>query len=75
MEKRRAGAGAEWPAWLHLDGWAGATKQAVIVVGETPQRYRIRGVDGEAVRLAGRRRVSQAETVLVPKHAVTRRDG
>jgi hypothetical protein len=75
MEKRLLVAGAEWPAWLHLDGWAGATKQAVMVVGETPKRYRIRAVDGEAVRLAGRRRISQAETALVPKHAVTRRDG
>jgi len=78
-----------WPAWLHLDGWAGPTKQPIIVIGESPKRYRIMA-DVEAValglgdvqphdtsvRLAGRRRTLRArETVLVPKRAITKREG
>jgi hypothetical protein len=64
-----------WRGWLHLDGWHGASRQPVLVVGRTPKRLRIQA-DGERVRLAGRDRwLDVGESpVLVPKHAVTRRD-
>lgn len=64
-----------WRGWLHLDGWAGRTKHGVLVVGETPKRYRIMSdehVDG--VHLPGRRRfLPVGETALVPKCAVTKK--
>ena len=57
-------------ATLHLDGWAGRTKTSVLVIGETPKRYRI--TTGTPIRLAGRDRWLQPNRVaLVPKHAVT----
>jgi hypothetical protein len=57
-------------AKLHLDGWAGRWAEDVIVVDETPKRYRIR-VD-KRVRLAGPHRyLSPGQTALVPKRAVT----
>lgn len=54
---------------LGLDGWAGYTEQPVLVVGETPRRYRIRAI--AITRLAGRGRYLEAgEETLVPKTAV-----
>jgi len=54
-----------------LGGWAGRTEQEVVIVGETPQRYRIRSIDGKTVRLAGRCRSIQGDaTALVPKRAI-----
>ena len=54
---------------LKLDGWAGTTLQPIIVVAETPKRYRIRAE--QETRLAGRcRYLRPGETVLVPKDAV-----
>jgi hypothetical protein len=72
---------SRWCGWLHLDGWGGRTKQAVVIVDETPKRYRITpdiifaSREGEkSVRLAGRRRsLAFHETALVPKRAVSRR--
>jgi hypothetical protein len=56
-------------AWLLMDGWEGRTEQAVLVVGETPKRYRIKAV--ARTKLAGRCRwISAGETALVPKYAV-----
>lgn len=57
-------------AFLHLDGWEGRTRQAVLVLGETKTRYRI-GCE-QTVRLAGRcRSIKAGETTLVPKYAIT----
>jgi hypothetical protein len=59
------------PAWIILNSWGGLFQQDVLVVGETPQRYRIQAIDKD-VRLAGRSRyLRPGETTLVPKHAVT----
>jgi hypothetical protein len=66
----------ERPAKIHLDGWAGHRKQAVIVVGETPKRYRVRPAGDTPVQVAGRRRwLHSNQTTLVPKDAVTFDDG
>lgn len=60
------------PAVLTLQTWAGVLKQPVIVVGETPQRYRITPAGTTPVRLAGRlRHLPPGETALVPKNAVS----
>lgn len=60
------------PAYLHLDGWEGRTKQAVTVVGESARSYRITPAGDEQVKLGGRSRwLSPGETALVPKRAVT----
>ncbi len=62
----------QWPAWLHTNGWAGRFKAAVIVVGETPKRYRIR--TEKACPLAGRGQTLQVgDTTLVPRQSITRR--
>lgn len=59
----------EQQAWLLMDGWEGRTEQPILVVGETPQRYRIKAV--ARTKLAGRCRwIYTGETALVPKHAV-----
>lgn len=61
-----------WAAWLHIQDWAGHTKQAVLVVGETKARYRIAPAGDERVKLGGRSRwLAPGETALVPKRAVT----
>ena len=55
---------------LVLDGWAGRTEQPVLIVGETPKRYRIACVD-KPVKLGGRNRwLNPGSTALVPKSAV-----
>jgi hypothetical protein len=59
-------------AWLWLDGWAGRIKQAVLIIGETPKRYRITPAGTDRVRLAGRYRwLAPGDSALVPKRAVT----
>jgi hypothetical protein len=56
-------------ALLLLDGYAGASLQRVLVIGETPQRWRIRAV--ERTKLAGRGRwLEPGGEALVPKHAI-----
>jgi hypothetical protein len=57
-------------AYLCLDGWAGRSEQAVMVVGETPKRYRIRAVmDG--TRMQGNwRQLKAGQEALVPKRAI-----
>lgn len=62
------------PAYLFLDGWAGIHRQGILVIGETPQRYRIQAI--AETRLAGRRRYLRAGgTALVPKSSVRLLDG
>ena len=57
-------------AQIALNGWGGLMLQEVEVLGETPTRYRIRGLQ-PSTRLAGRHRyLAAGETTLVPKHAV-----
>jgi|GEM_PF-3593410 len=56
---------------LVLDGWAGLRKHPVLILGETPKRYRIACVDDTPVRLAGHHRwLRPGQTALVPKYAV-----
>lgn len=56
-------------AYLCTDGWAGRNEQAVLVVGETPKKYRIKAV--MRTRMPGRCRwLSAGELALVPKHAI-----
>jgi len=58
-------------AWLCMNDWAGYHETAVLVVGETKTRYRIRTVDERAVRLGGRGRFLGAlGSALVPKRAI-----
>lgn len=58
---------------LLADGWGGRQRQAVIIEGETPKRYRVRAV-GDALRLPSRgqgvRIILRSGTALVPKYAV-----
>ncbi len=55
---------------LRLDSWAGRRSYPVEVLGETPQRYRIRLL--EDMPLPGRnKRGAAGEVRLVPKYAVT----
>lgn len=56
---------------LMLDGWAGRSDWPVVIVGETPKRYRITPDGDKPVKLGGRSRWLQpGQTALVPKHAV-----
>lgn len=56
-------------AYICTDGWEGRTEQFVLVVGETPKRYRIMATQG--TKLAGRSRwLKPGQTALVPKYAV-----
>ncbi len=56
-------------ALLCLNGWHGRSEEPVIVIGETPKRYRIQAIKRTAC--AGRCRWLEAgETCLVPKRAV-----
>lgn len=59
--------GAVRQAYLCTDGWAGRSEQAVLVVGETPKRYRIKTV--MRTKLPGRW-LYAGELALVPKQAV-----
>jgi hypothetical protein len=59
------------PARLCFDDWAGTRSSSVLVVSETPKRYRIAPVGAEPVKLAGRNRwLEPGKTALVPKTAV-----
>lgn len=63
-------------ATLHTEGWGGRQQQPCIVVGETPQRYRVRARPGEYLRLPRGRHQSVLQvhapgTYLVPKRAIT----
>lgn len=51
---------------LWLDSWAGRTSKRVDVIGETPQRYRVRLL--EDIPLKG---WQLGDVRLVPKYAVT----
>jgi hypothetical protein len=60
-----------WPGLLCLDGLSGYHETPVLVVGETPKRYRIEAI--ERMRLAGRVRwLNSGERALVPRYAVKR---
>lgn len=59
-------------ARLCLDGWAGRQEVRCEIVGETPQRYRIRLL--EPARLPGNRNYQIGDVVLVPKYAVKQGD-
>lgn len=57
-------------AWLHTQSWAGHLRWPVVVIAETPKRYRVRLV--RRSKLPGRERWEDAGTIrLVPKHAVS----
>lgn len=63
-----------WAAWLHIQDWAGHTKQAVFVVDETEKSYRITPAGHEQIKIGGRSRwLTMGKTALVPKHAVSAR--
>lgn len=56
--------------YIQLDGWGGRTESRVLVIGETPKRYRIQAI--ARTKLAGRDRYLNAGgTALVPKRAVS----
>ena len=62
-----------WEGVLLTGGWSGPLEQPVIIIGETPKRYRIRAC--QRTRLPGRSGVPvcwlyTGETALVPKYAV-----
>lgn len=54
--------------YVAVDGWAGRHDYAVIVVGETPKRYRIQAV--MEMRLPNKRLLKIGDEALVPKRAV-----
>lgn len=57
-------------AHIWLDGWAGRCSYPVLVVGETPKRYRVQLTMHQP--LPGRARVGNVgDVVLVPKYSVT----
>lgn len=53
--------------YLAMDGWAGRHDYAVLVIGETPRKFRIRAVIETKLR---RRWLSVGEEALVPKSSV-----
>jgi hypothetical protein len=56
-------------AFLRLAGWHGTNEQRVLIVGETPKRWRIRAI--VATRLAGHDRwLAEGEEILVPRSAL-----
>jgi hypothetical protein len=59
---------AEQRALLLMDSWAGREVVYCTIVGETPQRYRIR-LAQDAV-LPGKRAHSKGDVVLVPKYPI-----
>ena len=55
--------------FLCIDGWAGRTEQAVIVIRETPKRYEIEAVN--FTRLGGRNSwLVPGDRCMVPKRSV-----
>lgn len=68
MDERRNATSRE--GYIQIDGWGGRTESRVLVIGETPKRYRIQAI--ARTKLAGRDRYLNAgETALVPKRAVS----
>lgn len=62
----------ERKAKLNFNDWAGCRSVEVIVVGETPKKYRIKTAGEDPIRLAGRYKyLRPGEVALVPKSAVT----
>ena len=56
-------------AWLCFNDWAGFHKTAIVLIGETPQKFRITST--VPIKLAGRNRfLSPYRSTLVPKGAV-----
>lgn len=56
---------------LILDGWTGRTDTPVVIVGETPKRFRITPPGDAAVKLAGCSRWLQpGQVASVPKTAI-----
>ena len=56
-------------AWICTDGWAGIGAQEVVVIRETPKKYRVQAV--KRTKLAGYNRwLEVGQTSLVPKYAV-----
>lgn len=53
--------------YLRMDGWAGRQDYAVLIVGETPKRYRIKAVIETKLP---RRWLKVGEEAFVPKEAV-----
>lgn len=59
------------PGVLLLDSYAGRNEWPVVIVGETPRRFRVKPDGVNPVRLAGPNRWLQpGDTALVPKHSV-----
>lgn len=59
------------PGRLGLVGWHGTSWVTVMVVGETPKRYRIANHSTQPIKLAGRYRwLDPGQRVLVPKTAI-----
>jgi len=58
----------ERPGVLVLTGWHGRSEVPVVVIGDTPKRYRVRLLAD--TRLPSRRRGTTGDEVLVPKTAV-----
>lgn len=57
-------------AYLNIDGWHGVIPQQILVVGQTPKKFRIQAII--VTKLAGRGRyLDPGQRTLVPKHAVT----
>lgn len=62
-----------WRGKLCLTGWHGYSEQPVLVVGETPKRWRIEAIEATQLPGHGGRRVLQkGERTLVPRYAVRR---
>lgn len=67
--ERPGGAGCGREAYLLTDSYAGRSEQPVMIVGETPKRYRIKAV--VRTRMPGRCRwLYIGDMALVPKTAV-----
>lgn len=58
-------------AYVAIDSWAGRRLVEVEIVGETPQRYRVRLVE-DSMLPSGRKH--KGDVVLVPKTAVVFED-
>jgi hypothetical protein len=60
-----------WRGLLCFNGMSGYHETSVLVLGETPKRYRIEAI--ERMRLAGRMRwLNPGERALVPWYAIKR---
>jgi hypothetical protein len=56
--------------YIQMDGWSGRHEYRVLVIGETPKRYRVQAVT--RTKLAGRDRwIDAGQETLVPKRAVS----